>query len=250
MKMSEEFCSLGEGWHCIGGITEDTLQLLNEEFNMFRGLFPLKVAIGGPPTVGKSHYASKLASSYGIPHLKLSGMVDHAVKEKSKLGDMVREKIEILKDQVIEEYEKTRKKKDADLVREDLKPRLPDDLICTIVKARMESPACMNKGFILDGFPRTLGNSRDVFYDAIPDFVAAEDEEGKDPLEGKTLNKKILPQYNIILEADDGFLKTRMKEFPADKVKEPHWEDKEMDRRLKAYRDNNGGVDNVQTFFE
>jgi len=106
MKMSEEFVTLGEGWHCSEGINEDTLQLLNEEFNMFRGLFPLKVSIGGPPTVGKTHYASKLASSYGIPHLKLAGMVDHAVKEKSKLGDMVREKIEILKDQVLEEYEK------------------------------------------------------------------------------------------------------------------------------------------------
>jgi len=79
---------------------------------------------------------------------------------------------------------KTRKKKDADLVREDLKPRLPDDLLCTIVKARMESPACMNKGFILDGFPRSLANAQAVFYDAIPDFEV-EDEEGKDPLEGK-----------------------------------------------------------------
>jgi len=53
-----------------------------------------------------------------------------------------------------------------------------------------------------------------------------------------------------MLEADDGFLKTRMKEFPADKVKEPHWEDKEMDRRLKAYRDANSGAENVTFFFE
>ena len=41
-----------------------------------------------------------------------------------------------------------------------------------------------------------------------------------------------------------------MKDFPADKVKEPHWEDKEMDRRLKPYREANGGETNIQTFFE
>jgi adenylate kinase family enzyme len=65
---------------------------------MFRGLFPLKVFIGGPPGVGKTHYANKLADSYGIPHLTMAGMVDHAVKEDGKLGDSVRSKIEILKD--------------------------------------------------------------------------------------------------------------------------------------------------------
>ena len=33
-------------------------------------------------------------------------MVDHAVKEESNLGDKVRAKIEILKDNVLEDYEK------------------------------------------------------------------------------------------------------------------------------------------------
>ncbi len=49
--------------------------MLNDEFNNYRGLFPLKVYIGGPPTVGKSHYASRLASGYGIPHLKINEML-------------------------------------------------------------------------------------------------------------------------------------------------------------------------------
>jgi hypothetical protein len=59
------------------------------------------------------------------------------------------------------------------------------------------------------------------------------------------LHEKILPQYAICLEADDAFLKQRMKDFPADKVKEPHWEDKEMDRRLKPYREANSGEANL-----
>ena len=51
-------------------------------------------------------------------------------------------------------YEKTKKKKDPDLDRNSLKPRLPDSILYRIVKAKMSSPACMNKGFILDGYPR------------------------------------------------------------------------------------------------
>lgn len=159
----------------------------------------------------------------------------------------------MLKDQVLEDYEKTRKKKDPDLNRDDIKPRLPEDVICQIVQARIESPACMNKGFVLDGFPKSQQNAQAVFYSPDAAYQAPEDaEEGKaaDPLAGLKLHEKILPQYAICLEADDAFLKQRMKDFPADKVKEPHWEDKEMDRRLKPYREANGGESNIQTFFE
>lgn len=59
IKTSTEF--LDDEWHCIGGITSDTMMMLNEEFNHFRGLFPLKVYIGGPPISGKTHFATKLA---------------------------------------------------------------------------------------------------------------------------------------------------------------------------------------------
>jgi adenylate kinase family enzyme len=38
----------------------------------------LKVFIGGPALTGKSHFASKLAGEYGIPHLKVSDMIEEA----------------------------------------------------------------------------------------------------------------------------------------------------------------------------
>jgi adenylate kinase family enzyme len=52
-------------------------------------------------------------------------------------------------------YEKNRKKKDPDMDRSTIKPRLTDDLVWKIVQCKTGSPACMNKGFILDGYPRT-----------------------------------------------------------------------------------------------
>lgn len=73
IRLSEELDAGSSGaWHCAGGITMETMPQLNTEFNHFRGLFPLKVFIGGPPFTGKSHYASELAQGYGIPHLCMS----------------------------------------------------------------------------------------------------------------------------------------------------------------------------------
>lgn len=60
IKTSPEFLDKCE-WHCPDGITSETMMKLNEEFNHFRGLFPLKVYIGGPPVSSKTHFATKLA---------------------------------------------------------------------------------------------------------------------------------------------------------------------------------------------
>ena len=78
METSPELLEAAGQWHCADGITHGTMKQLNEEFNLYRGLFPLKVYIGGPPGAGKSHFAKLLAESYGIPHLTIQSMVDHA----------------------------------------------------------------------------------------------------------------------------------------------------------------------------
>ena len=48
-------------WKCKDGFSASTMKMLNDEFNYFRGLFPLKVLISGPPCSGKTYFASKLS---------------------------------------------------------------------------------------------------------------------------------------------------------------------------------------------
>lgn len=130
MQISPELACLPPiEWHCRQGITTETMKLLNEEFNLFRGLFPLKVFIGGPPGSGKTYFTKMLAESYGIPHLLIGDMVEDAKKSKDELGDELREKIEFLKDEEVEKYEKTRKKKDPDLDRATIKVRVPNEML-------------------------------------------------------------------------------------------------------------------------
>ena len=56
-KASQAFTNGPFKWHCPQGISIESMGLLNQEFNLFRGLFPLKVIITGPPAVGKTHFA-------------------------------------------------------------------------------------------------------------------------------------------------------------------------------------------------
>jgi adenylate kinase len=57
-------------WHSEKGILEN-IRLLNDEFNKFRGLNPVKIYITGPPASGKTHYAQILASYYNIPRVSV-----------------------------------------------------------------------------------------------------------------------------------------------------------------------------------
>jgi hypothetical protein len=56
------------------------------------------------------------------------------LKLQDSFGDEIRKKIEETKDQVVADYEKTRKKKDPELDRSTIKVRLPDEFLYRLVK--------------------------------------------------------------------------------------------------------------------
>lgn len=236
IQTSPEFLSKAAEWHCPGGITSQSMKMLNEEFNTYRGLFPLKVFIGGPPVSGKTHFATKLAQGYGIPHLMIADLIQEATQSQTELASEIKSKIEELKDIEIAAYEKTKKKKDPDLDRNTLKPRLPDSILYKIVKAKISSPACLNKGFLLDGFPRKTEDAVQIFLEA---------QEGEIPeaqqingLPGYISNNKILPQYVVFFEGEDAFLKQRAKDLPPEARADHHTEPL-TEKRLKIYREAN-----------
>jgi dephospho-CoA kinase len=107
------------------------MTMLNEEFNFFRGLFPLKVFITGPPCSGKTHFGTKLNEMYGVPHFCIKDIINMGLALQGGYGDVVRQRIEELKEA---DDEKTRKKKDPDFDRASFNPRLPDDVLHELVK--------------------------------------------------------------------------------------------------------------------
>jgi adenylate kinase len=90
----------------------------------------LKIIFIGPPGSGKGTQAKRIAARFGIPHISTGDMLRDAVSEGTELG---RQAAPIMAA--------------GELV--------SDDLMVGIVRDRL-TKADARKGFILDGFPRTL----------------------------------------------------------------------------------------------
>ncbi len=88
------------------------------------------ILLMGPPGAGKGTQAANLVQKYNIPHISTGDMFRAAVKEGSELG----------------------KKAKACM---DGGQLVPDEITIGIVRERLAKPDCA-KGFILDGFPRTV----------------------------------------------------------------------------------------------
>ena len=80
---------------------------LNFEFNLARGLKPVKVLVTGPPGSGKSYLAKQLAEYYNVPHIAIKDTIEEIKGQKGDLPllTQVKEKIEQIKEQMVQELE-------------------------------------------------------------------------------------------------------------------------------------------------
>ena len=90
----------------------------------------MRVVLLGPPGVGKGTQASNIVKKYNIPHISTGDIFRANIKAGTKLGITAKEYM------------------DKGLL-------VPDDLVVSIVKDRLSKDDCA-KGFLLDGFPRTV----------------------------------------------------------------------------------------------
>lgn len=88
----------------------------------------------GGPGAGKGTQAARMAREFGIPHISTGEILRRAAAEGTPLGLAAKARMD-----------------QGELV--------PDDVVCGIVLERISQPDC-RKGFILDGFPRTLGQAK------------------------------------------------------------------------------------------
>ncbi len=105
----------------------------------------LKLIIFGPPSAGKGTQAQRLSERYGIPQIATGDLLRDAVAKQTPLGAKIKSYLD--------------------------SGRLgPDDLIVQLISDRVSKPDCAG-GYILDGFPRTMGQARELDKMAEVDIV-------------------------------------------------------------------------------
>lgn len=94
----------------------------------------MNIILIGPPGAGKGTQAKRMIDRLGVPQISTGDMFRAAVKEGSPMGKKAKEYM-------------------------DKGALVPDDVVIGVVKERFEKPD-VKKGFILDGFPRTLDQAK------------------------------------------------------------------------------------------
>lgn len=105
------------------------------------------IIIFGPPGSGKGTRSPFLSAAFGIPQLSTGDILRDAARSGSDLGKSLEE---VMKSGALVE----------------------DQLVVDLVKERIQAADC-EKGFILDGFPRTLEQARLIDTALYPEAVTA-----------------------------------------------------------------------------
>ncbi len=84
----------------------------------------------GPPGAGKGTQAVGVCEKYALPHISTGDILRNEIKQQTDLGKRAKEFM-------------------------DAGQLVPDEVVIGIVAARLRQPDC-KKGFLFDGFPRTL----------------------------------------------------------------------------------------------
>ena len=93
----------------------------------------MRLILLGPPGAGKGTQASSIVAEYGITHISTGDIFRHNIKNETEFGKKVKSYLD--KGQLV-----------------------PDELTIDLVWDRLSKDDC-KKGFLLDGFPRTINQA-------------------------------------------------------------------------------------------
>ena len=113
----------------------------------------MRLILIGPPGAGKGTQAAFIKEHFGIPQISTGDILRRAIKEQTPTGLAAKAYI-------------------------DAGALVPDSVVIDIVRERLAQPDCQ-KGYVLDGFPRTVPQAEALAgfadFDAVVDIDVSDE---------------------------------------------------------------------------
>uniref|UniRef100_UPI0037E6FBCB adenylate kinase 7 n=1 Tax=Semicossyphus pulcher TaxID=241346 RepID=UPI0037E6FBCB len=222
-------------WLSESGLVENIEQVV-EEYRQNRGLLPLRVCVLGPPAVGKSSVSKQICEHYRLHHITLKDTVSETI---AQLEAAVTNSDPESGDEDAAAEELLFSLKDS---MEQNGGVLDDHLLVKVLKDKLMSNPCRNQGFVLDGFPNTYEQAKELFYDG--------DHESEDGPAVTSASRKMIPEFVLVLDASDSFLQDRVMNLPERLAQEQNYEQDHFLQRLTRYRETNTEDEAVVNYFD
>ncbi|XP_065055319.1 adenylate kinase 7-like [Rhopilema esculentum] len=242
LRMDATFIKEGMNikWAAAGGLPA-TIDKIIKEYKQTRGLLPMRACVLGPPASGKTTVVKQLCEHYKLHHIKIQDVINEAIDELEKSAaradqedneedDLKAQEAQELLDDLIQSKERNN-------------GRYEDQYILKFFKDKLHSMPCQNQGFILDGFPKTYEQAKELF--------AAEKDDDEDDNENQPkFDEATMPEVVISLDAPDDFLKSRVMNLPESVVAGTHNTEEGLLRRLAEFRAVNTEDETVLNYYD
>ncbi|NXD10164.1 KAD7 kinase, partial [Nothocercus nigrocapillus] len=243
-------------WVAQTGLVENIEEII-KEYKEIRGLLPLKIYIHGPPGVGKSSIAENLCRHYKLHHIKIKDVISETIANLEKIvapkeveADDIGEEGEDDEDEsenieeareLLDEIKKSMEQ-NGNRKHQVIKWDLEGQYVIKFTKDKLKTMPCRNQGYVLDGFPETYDQAKELFN--------YEDEE--EEIKGKIYkcDKLITPEFVISLAAPDEFLKHRIINLPESVVAGTHYTQNKFLDSLHFFRECNTEDETVLNYFD
>uniref|UniRef100_A0A674F5T7 Adenylate kinase 7b n=1 Tax=Salmo trutta TaxID=8032 RepID=A0A674F5T7_SALTR len=216
-------------WVCESGLI-DNIDRVVEEYKQTRGLLPIRVCIMGPPAVGKSTVAERICKHYKLHHIRLKETITETL---AHLESIIR-----MEDGETEAEDSATSSELLETLKENMDQnggRLDDQYVIRIMRDKLKSKQCRNQGFVLDSFPKTYEQAKDLFYgetEMYPHYW------------------KYVTMFVFSLDTSDAFLKNRVLNLPESLVEGTSYSQEQFLRRLARFRESNVEDETVLNYFE
>ncbi|XP_033112222.1 adenylate kinase 7-like [Anneissia japonica] len=227
-------------WVAETGLMETIPQVI-KEYKQTRGLLPMRACVLGPPASGKTSIVQALCKKYKLHHISIKDVINEAIETLEKSAARA--------DSDENEDDDGKAQEDQELLetimesKESNSGRIEDQYIIRFFRDKLHSMPCQNQGFILDGYPKTMEQAREL-------FAVDDEEEQEENSKMPVYDKSIMPEVIISLNCTDEFLKDRVMNLPESVVAGTHNTEDGLQRRLQEFRVLNEEDTTVLNYFD